>query len=236
MQTEGRSRGQSESYNQNTQRLGRELMTPSELATMPGDKCILQLRGLPPFFSSKYDLKQHPNYKYTAEADKKKNAFDLDKLINRRRRPGLNEACEVYEVDVSDSGARKRGRGHPQLRRRGRSGCLCINHFWTKCPEVATCRPNGRLFSWPGQSPEKWRLYGVLSLPLSTTLQTLVCCAGRWPGRVGRCPICWRGTARTTRAPMLMYGKEASNRKQEIDRQHYTIPNQRPKDKHCGKI
>ena len=104
MQTEGRSRGQSESYNQNTQRLGRELMTPSELATMPGDKCILQLRGLPPFFSSKYDLKQHPNYKYTAEADKKKNAFDLDKLINRRRRPGLNEACEVYEVDASDAG------------------------------------------------------------------------------------------------------------------------------------
>ena len=104
MQTEGRSRGQSESYNQNTQRLGRELMTPSELATMPGDKCILQLRGLPPFFSSKYDLKQHPNYKYTAEADKKKNAFDLDKLINRRRRPGLNEACEVYEIDVSDTG------------------------------------------------------------------------------------------------------------------------------------
>ena len=104
MQTEGRSRGQSESYNQNTQRLGRELMTPSELATMPGDKCILQLRGLPPFFSSKYDLKQHPNYKYTAEADKKKNAFDLDKLINRRRWPGLNEACEVYEVDVSEAG------------------------------------------------------------------------------------------------------------------------------------
>ena len=104
MQTEGRSRGQSESYNQNIQRLGRELMTPSELATMPGDKCILQLRGLPPFFSSKYDLKQHPNYKYTSEADKQKNAFDLDKLINRRRRPGLNEACEVYEVAVSDTG------------------------------------------------------------------------------------------------------------------------------------
>ncbi|RHP86265.1 type IV secretory system conjugative DNA transfer family protein [Eisenbergiella sp. OF01-20] len=104
MQTEGRSRGQSESYNQNTQRLGRELMTPSELATMPGDKCILQLRGLPPFFSSKYDLKQHPNYKYTAEADKKKNAFDLDRLINRHRRPGLSEACEVYEVDASEAG------------------------------------------------------------------------------------------------------------------------------------
>ncbi|OUO67736.1 conjugal transfer protein TraG [Anaerotruncus colihominis] len=103
MQTEGRSRGQSESYNQNTQRLGRELMTPSELATMPGDKCILQLRGLPPFYSRKYDLKQHPNYRYTAEADKTKNAFDLDRLINRRRRPGLDEVCEVYEAAVPDN-------------------------------------------------------------------------------------------------------------------------------------
>ena len=104
MQTDGRSKGQSESYNQNTQRLGRELMTPAELATMPGDRCILQLRGLPPFYSPKYDLKQHPNYKYTAEADKVKNAFDLDRLINRRRRPGLNEACEVYEADGTDTG------------------------------------------------------------------------------------------------------------------------------------
>ena len=102
MQTDGRTRGQSESYSQNNQRVGRELMTPSELATMPGDRCILQLRGLPPFYSKKYDLKQHPNYKYTAEADKKKNAFDLDRLINRRRRPGLNEECEVYEAIVPD--------------------------------------------------------------------------------------------------------------------------------------
>ena len=101
MQTDGWTRGQSESYSQNTQRLGRELMTPSELATMPGDRCILQLRGLPPFYSRKYDLKQHPNFKYTAEADKK-NAFDLDRLINRNRRPGLNEVCEVHEVSVPD--------------------------------------------------------------------------------------------------------------------------------------
>ena len=99
MQTDGRSKGQSESYNLNTQRLGRELMTHSELATMPGDRCILQLRGLPPFYSPKYDLKQHPNYKFTEEADKKRNAFDLDRLIRRRRRPGLDEACEVYQVD-----------------------------------------------------------------------------------------------------------------------------------------
>ena len=90
MQTDSRSRGQSESYSQNTQRLGRELMTPAELATMP------------PFFSPKYDLKRHPNYRYTAEADKQKNAFDLDRLINRRRRPGLNEACTMYEVTVPD--------------------------------------------------------------------------------------------------------------------------------------
>ena len=102
MQTDGRTRGQSESYSQNNQRLGRELMTPAELATMPGDRCILQLRGLPPFYSKKYDLKQHPNYRYTAEADKQKNAFDLDKLINRRRRPGLAEECEVYEATVPD--------------------------------------------------------------------------------------------------------------------------------------
>ena len=102
MQTEGRSRGQSESYSQNTQRLGRELMTPSELATMPGDKCILQLRGLPPFYSKKYDLKQHPNYKHTAEADKR-NAFDLKSLVTRRM-DTLNpdEQYTVYEVDVPD--------------------------------------------------------------------------------------------------------------------------------------
>ena len=101
MQTDGRTRGQSESYSQNTQRLGRELMTPSELATMPGDRCVLQLRGLPPFYSRKYDLKQHPNFKHTAEADKK-NAFNLDRLINRNRRPSLNEVCEVHEVSVPD--------------------------------------------------------------------------------------------------------------------------------------
>ena len=52
----------------------------------------------------------------------------------------------------------------------------------------------------------------------------------------GAWSICWRAMVRITPVPMLMYGKEASNRKQEIDRQHYTIPNQRPKDKHCGKI
>ena len=102
LDTYGKSTGHSGSYSTNNQITGRELMTPAELATMPGDKCILQLRGLPPFFSPKYDLKRHPNYRYTAEANKQKNAFDLDRLINRRRRPGLNEACTMYEVTVPD--------------------------------------------------------------------------------------------------------------------------------------
>ena len=102
MQTDSRSRGQSESYSQNTQRLGRELMTMDELTTMPGDKCILQLRGLRPFFSPKYDLKQHPNYRYTAEADKK-NAFDLSRLIKRRMdKLDPREQYTVYEADVPD--------------------------------------------------------------------------------------------------------------------------------------
>ena len=102
MQTESRTRGQSESYGQKMQRLGRELMTPSELATMPGDKCILQLRGLPPFMSPKYDLKKHPNFRYTAEADKR-NAFDLDKLIKRKRPPGPEEPCAVFVAEVPET-------------------------------------------------------------------------------------------------------------------------------------
>ena len=105
MQTDGRSKGQSESYNQNTQRLGRELMTPAELATMPGDRCILQLRGLPPFYSPKYDLKQHPNYRYTAEYDSKRNAFHLERLTSRRLRLKPEEEYTVYEVDASDEDA-----------------------------------------------------------------------------------------------------------------------------------
>lgn len=104
MQTEGRSRGQSESYSQNTQRLGRELMTTSEITTMPGDKCILQLRGLPPFLSPKYDLKKHPNYKCTAEFDKKKNAFRLESLFRHRPlRLKPEDEYTVYEVDGSDT-------------------------------------------------------------------------------------------------------------------------------------
>ena len=105
MQTDSRTRGQSESYGLNTQRLGRELLTTSEITTMPGNKCLLQLRGLPPFFSPKYDLKQHPNYRYTAGHDSKQNAFHLERLTSRRLRLKPEEEYTVYEVDASDEDA-----------------------------------------------------------------------------------------------------------------------------------
>ena len=105
MQTDSRTRGQSESYGLNTQRLGRELLTTSEITTMPGNKCLLQLRGLPPFFSPKYDLKQHPNYRYTAEYDSKRNAFHLERLTSRRLRLKPEEEYTVYEVDASNEDA-----------------------------------------------------------------------------------------------------------------------------------
>ena len=103
MNTESRTRGHSESYGQNTQRLGKELMTMDELTTMDGNRCILQLRGLRPFYSPKYDLKKHPNYKYTAEADKERNAFDLSKLVTRRMtKLDENEQYTVYEATEAD--------------------------------------------------------------------------------------------------------------------------------------
>jgi len=101
MQTESKTQGQSPSYGQNQQRLGKELMTMDELTTMPGDKCILQLRGLRPFLSPKYDLRKHPNFRHTAEADKR-NAFDSAKLVNRRMKPNPNEQYKHYEVSVTD--------------------------------------------------------------------------------------------------------------------------------------
>jgi len=104
MYTESRTRGNQESHGQNLQRLGKELMTMDELTTMDGSKCILQLRGLRPFLSPKYDLKKHPNYKYTAEANKR-NSFDISALINRRMTVKPNEQYTVYGVDVPDADA-----------------------------------------------------------------------------------------------------------------------------------
>lgn len=109
MQTESRARGQSESYGQNLQRLSKELMTMDELTTMPVNKCILQLRGLRPFLSPKYDLKKHPNYRRTAEVDKK-NAFYPARLVNRRmKKLNPNEQYTVYKVSADEEAARHGG-------------------------------------------------------------------------------------------------------------------------------
>lgn len=92
------------SHGQNLQRLRKELMTIDELTTMSGDKYILQLRGLRPFLSPKYDLKKHPCYKYTAEADKR-NSFDISSLINRRMEVNPDETYTLYEVDATGEDA-----------------------------------------------------------------------------------------------------------------------------------
>lgn len=104
MYTESVTRGMQESHGQNLQRLGKELMTIDELTTMDGSKCILQLRGLRPFLSPKYDLKKHPNYKYTAEADKR-NGFDISSLIDRHMKVKPDEIYTVYEVDATGEDA-----------------------------------------------------------------------------------------------------------------------------------
>lgn len=77
------TRGNSPSYGTNYQKLGKELMSRDELAVMDGSKCILQLRGVRPFLSDKYDLTQHPNYKYTADFDKKL-TFDIKQFLDTR--------------------------------------------------------------------------------------------------------------------------------------------------------
>ena len=76
-----------------------ELMSQDELATMDGNKCILQLRGVRPFLSDKYDITKHPNFKYTADADDK-NAFDIEAFLSARLKLKPNEVCDVYEVDT----------------------------------------------------------------------------------------------------------------------------------------
>ena len=70
-----------------------------ELAVMDGGKCILQLRGVRPFLSDKYDITKHPNFKYTADADDK-NAFDIEAFLSARLKLKPNEVCDVYEVDT----------------------------------------------------------------------------------------------------------------------------------------
>ena len=106
--TESRTRGQQESYGQNTSRLGKDLMTVDEIITMDGNKCVLQLRGLRPFFSPKYDLRKHPNYKRTSEANKK-HAFDPAELISAKLKAKPNDLFMVYEARAPDEEPTREG-------------------------------------------------------------------------------------------------------------------------------
>lgn len=94
------NRGTQVSHGLNYQKLGKELMTQDEIAVMDGGKCILQVRGVRPFFSDKYDITKHPNYKYLADADKK-NEFDIERYI--KRKPSFikpDEPFELYELEI----------------------------------------------------------------------------------------------------------------------------------------
>ena len=96
------TRSNQKSYGLNYQKLGKELMTQDEIAVMDGGKCILQLRGVRPFFSDKFDITKHPNYRYLSDADPK-NAFDMEKHI--KRRPVIvkpDEVFDYYELDAPD--------------------------------------------------------------------------------------------------------------------------------------
>ena len=95
----GESRGRETSHSLNYQKLGKELMSQDELAVMDGGKCILQLRGVRPFLSDKYDITRHPNFKYTADADKR-NTFDIEAFLFARLKLKPDEVCDVYEVDT----------------------------------------------------------------------------------------------------------------------------------------
>ena len=97
----GESRGREVSHSLNYQKLGKELMSMDELAVMDGGKCILQLRGVRPFLSSKYDLTQHPNYRYTSDANPKY-AFSIEKYLSTDLKLREEDTYAVYEVDVDD--------------------------------------------------------------------------------------------------------------------------------------
>ena len=96
----GESRGREVSHSLNYQKLGKELMSQDELAIMDGGKCILQLRGVRPFLSNKYDITKHPNYRYTSDYDKK-NAFDIERFLSHQLKLKPDDAFEVYRVDLS---------------------------------------------------------------------------------------------------------------------------------------
>ena len=95
------TRGTSRSYGINFQKTGKELMSKDEIAVMDGGKCILQVRGVRPFLSDKYDITKHPKYKELSDYDKRL-AFDIEKFVNRRLTLRANEEVEVHDIEISD--------------------------------------------------------------------------------------------------------------------------------------
>ena len=95
----GESRGREVSHSLNYQKLGKDLASIDELAVLDGGKCILQLRGVRPFLSDKYDITKHPNYKYLSDYDKR-NEFSIEKFLSTRLKPKENEVYDVFEVDA----------------------------------------------------------------------------------------------------------------------------------------
>ena len=96
----GESRGREVSHSLNYQKLGKELMSIDELAVLDGGKCILQLRGVRPFLSQKYDITKHPLYRYTSDYDKR-NAFDIERFLSNRLKMKPEEQYQVKKVDLS---------------------------------------------------------------------------------------------------------------------------------------
>lgn len=101
MYNTGETRGQSQSYNMNYQKLGHDLMSVDELAVMDGAKCIVQIRGVRPFFSDKYDLTKHPKYKFTADADKR-NWFDIEKFLKKKDNLILKKDDVFTVIEVNE--------------------------------------------------------------------------------------------------------------------------------------
>ena len=99
------TRGSSTSHSKSTQHTGRSLMTEDELSVMDGGRCILQIRGVRPFFSDKYDIKSHPGYKELLEYDRKKNAFDPKSYVSCRCRISKAETFKVLTVMEASTGA-----------------------------------------------------------------------------------------------------------------------------------
>lgn len=95
------TKGTQESHGQNFLKLGKELMSVDELAVLDGGKCILQLRGVRPFLSDKYDITKHPRYQYLKDADER-NAFDIEKYLSKRLKLNEEEEYEVYEMSITD--------------------------------------------------------------------------------------------------------------------------------------